>query len=107
MRANGKGLLSRLKNMNRDDLEIYGLTLAIYVWCLVFIPDIWLRDPTGQMYALPRMSWVIIFLLTTDFIYCYWEYGLILDLRRDFNFYASMSIIALIAGFFVMLIWFW
>ncbi len=93
--------------MPRYDKEIYALILGIYTWLLAFVPEIWLRDVTGLQYALPRMTWVVIFLLTTDFIYCYYEYGLILDYKRDFNFWVSMLIIGLIVGFFVMLIWVW
>jgi len=107
VRANGRSLLTRWMETPRYDKEIYVLILAIYIWLLMFVPDIWLRDVTGLMYALPRMIWVVIFLLTTDFIYCYYEYGLILDFKRDFNFYASMTIISLIILFFVMLVWFW
>lgn len=107
MRANGKSLLSRLKNMNRDDLEIYGLVLAIYIWLLVFAPYTWFSTVPYRLDAIEKTTWAVIFLLTTDFIYCYYFYGLILDLRRDFNFYASMSIIVMIMLFFFMLIFFW
>lgn len=107
MRANGLNLYTRWMGMPRYDKEIYALILGIYAWLFIFIPDIWLRDATGMLIAFPRMSWVVIFLLTTDLTYCYYEYGLVLDFKRDFNFYASMTIIAAIVIFYIMLIWFW
>lgn len=100
-------MLSRLKGMNRDDLEIYGLTLATYVLLLIFAPYTWFSNIPYRLDAIDKVVWAVIFLLITNFIYCYHEYGLILDLRRDFNFWASMVIIGLIILFFVMLIWFW
>ena len=100
-------MLSRLKNMPRYDIETYALVLVVYIWLFVFIPDIWFSNVPCRLYAIDRMTWTVLFLLITDFVYCYWNYGLILDFKRDFNFYASVAIIGSIVIFFVMLIWFW
>lgn len=106
-RVNGRNLFSRLKKMNRDDLEIYGLTLVIYVLLFIFASYTWFGNVPYRLDAIDKVLWAVVFLLTTDFIYCYWNYGLILDLRRDFNFWASMIIIGLIIIFFILLIFFW
>lgn len=104
---NGRSLLSRFRGLTRDDKELYLVILVVYIWLLMAIPDTWFGNIPHKLYALEQMIWFIVFLLTIDITYCYHEYGLILDLRRDFNFYASMGIIVVIVGFFVMLIWFW
>lgn len=103
----GKNLLSRWKNTSRDDKELCFAILFVYIWLLIYFPYTWFDNTACRLDAIDKVIWAVIFFLITDFTYCYYEYGLILDLRRDFNFYASMSIIAVIVIFFVMLIFFW
>lgn len=99
-------MLSRLKDWSRDDKELYLIILVVYIWLLWSIPDVWFSNIPYRLYALDRMVWFIVLLLVTDLTYCYHEYGLVLDFRRDFNFYMSLLIVILIVLFFVNLILF-
>lgn len=106
-RVPGRNMLSRWRNMSRDDKEIYLVVAFAYIWLIVFAPYTWFSTVPYRLDAIDKVLWAVTFLLVTDLVYCWHEYGLILDLRRDFNFYASMTIISLIGLFFFMLIFFW
>jgi len=106
-RMNGRNLLTRIKNMNRDDLEVYLPILGVYVWLFIYAPYTWFSDVPCRLDAIDKVVWAVVFLLNTNLIYCYYKYGLLLIFKKDFNFWASMIIIGLIVLFFVMLILFW
>jgi hypothetical protein len=93
--------------MTRDDKEFYLAILFVYIWLLIYFPYTWFSTVPYRLDAIDKVIWAIAFLLATDLTYCNYKYGLVLDLKRDFNFWASMVIIGLIVGFFVMLVFFW